>query len=211
MKHKSQKTTFSHLQVSKLQAIFDQDSTPGTNVKRYLAHDLGLEPKAVMVWFNNRATRGKRKNERLISRTVNSIKELKYEPLNLNNTMVQRNSYGNELDLQKSLSNTTTNTPKVGFKDLHKRFLNPANNINTSSDSTILTEPNLNNIVPYFVNDTTTFDYYNLKLKAINNLFGTIESELRPTLTRPYHVLKEQDFVNFSFIQKIFSNNNQGN
>ncbi|KAI9294122.1 hypothetical protein K502DRAFT_342662 [Neoconidiobolus thromboides FSU 785] len=189
MHHSHTKTVFTDLQLEKLQAVFDQDSTPGTSVKRYLAQDLGLKAKAVQVWFNNRACRGKKRGERLISRNVSCISQLKYSPVRLG----KNKKYEKEMLDTRSSSNTPNGITFKNENYYEGKFKaqNPDFNITLQKET-----------VPYEVNRMDTLEYHNLKQQALANIFGTYNDQ--PQLLRSFQATPDQDFHNFNFFKQLF-------
>ncbi|GMH22809.1 hypothetical protein Nepgr_024652 [Nepenthes gracilis] len=55
------KKKFSDGQIRSLESIFDSDSRPESGTKKEIADQLGLEPRQVAVWFQNRRARCKSK------------------------------------------------------------------------------------------------------------------------------------------------------
>ncbi|KAM7515914.1 hypothetical protein LguiA_005497 [Lonicera macranthoides] len=65
--HKSKKTSYHRhttQQIQHLEMFFKECPHPDENQRRQLSHDLGLEPKQIKFWFQNKRTQTKAQNER---------------------------------------------------------------------------------------------------------------------------------------------------
>lgn len=82
------KKRFSNEQVKSLEIIFQTDSRPESKTKQELAVELGLRPRQVAIWFQNRRARSRTKHvEREYSMLKTSYDTLasKFESLNKEN------------------------------------------------------------------------------------------------------------------------------
>lgn len=69
-KHSS-KRRFDDTQIRSLETIFETESRPELRVKQQLANKLGLQPRQVAIWFQNKRARSKSK---LIEREYSMLK-----------------------------------------------------------------------------------------------------------------------------------------
>jgi hypothetical protein len=69
-KHNS-KRRFDDSQIRSLETIFETESRPELRVKQHLANKLGLQPRQVAIWFQNKRARSKSKQ---IEREFNMLK-----------------------------------------------------------------------------------------------------------------------------------------
>ncbi|XVE58157.1 hypothetical protein DITRI_Ditri04bG0147800 [Diplodiscus trichospermus] len=66
------KRKFSDEQIKLLEFMFESDSRPESPIKQQLANELGLHPRQIAIWFQNRRARSKTKQ---IERDYNILKE----------------------------------------------------------------------------------------------------------------------------------------
>ena len=66
------KKRFSDEQIKSLEFMFESDSRPESLIKQQLANELGLQPRQIAIWFQNRRARSKTKQ---IERDYNILKE----------------------------------------------------------------------------------------------------------------------------------------
>lgn len=67
----SSKRRFDDTQIRSLETIFETESRPELRVKQQLANKLGLQPRQVAIWFQNKRARSKSK---LIEREYSMLK-----------------------------------------------------------------------------------------------------------------------------------------
>lgn len=66
------KRRFSDEQIKSLEFMFESDARPESLIKQQLANELGLEPRQIAIWFQNRRARSKTKQ---IERDYNILKQ----------------------------------------------------------------------------------------------------------------------------------------
>lgn len=66
------KRRFSDEQIRSLEVMFESDSRPESVIKQQLANELGLHPRQIAIWFQNRRARSKAKQ---IERDYNVLKD----------------------------------------------------------------------------------------------------------------------------------------
>ncbi|KAE8727333.1 Homeobox-leucine zipper protein ATHB-23 [Hibiscus syriacus] len=59
--HGKNKRRFNDEQIRSLEVMFESDSRPESVIKQQLANELGLQPRQIAIWFQNRRARSKAK------------------------------------------------------------------------------------------------------------------------------------------------------
>lgn len=80
------KRRLSYIQVKTMEKIFEVDNKLEPGKKVTLAHELGLQPRQVAIWFQNRRARWKTKQ---LERDYNHLKA-NYESLKLNYSKLEQ-------------------------------------------------------------------------------------------------------------------------
>ncbi|XWS61526.1 hypothetical protein CRYUN_Cryun07bG0132900 [Craigia yunnanensis] len=91
------KRRFSDEQINSLEFMFESDSRPESLIKHQLANELGLQPRQIAIWFQNRRARSKTKQ---IERDYNILKE-SYDALASSYESVKRENQSLRYQLQK--------------------------------------------------------------------------------------------------------------
>ncbi|XVE64600.1 hypothetical protein DITRI_Ditri07aG0113900 [Diplodiscus trichospermus] len=88
---------FSDEQIKSLEFMFESDSRPESLIKQQLANELGLHPRQIAIWFQNRRARSKAKQ---IERDYNILKE-SYDALASGYDSLKRENQSLHIRLQK--------------------------------------------------------------------------------------------------------------
>ncbi|XP_021291753.1 homeobox-leucine zipper protein ATHB-12-like [Herrania umbratica] len=91
------KRRFSDEQIRSLEFMFESDSRPESQIKQQLANELGLQPRQIAIWFQNRRARSKSKQ---IERNYNILKE-SYDALASSYESLKRENQSLRIQLQK--------------------------------------------------------------------------------------------------------------
>ena len=91
------KRRFSDEQIKSLEFMFESDSRPESQIKQQLANDLGLQPRQIAIWFQNRRARSKSKQ---IERDYIILKE-SYDALASSYESLKRENQSLRTELQK--------------------------------------------------------------------------------------------------------------
>ncbi|MBA0718806.1 hypothetical protein Golax_006534 [Gossypium laxum] len=91
------KRRFSDEQIRSLEVMFESDSRPESLIKQQLANELGLQPRQIAIWFQNRRARSKAKQ---IERDYNVLKE-SYDALSSSYESLKRENQSLRIQLQK--------------------------------------------------------------------------------------------------------------
>ncbi|KAJ4846345.1 hypothetical protein Tsubulata_005943 [Turnera subulata] len=94
---KANKKRFSDEQIKFLEYTFESESRPESRMKQQLATDLGLQPRQVAIWFQNRRARLKTKQ---IERDYSILKQ-SYDALASNFESLKRENQSLQSQLQK--------------------------------------------------------------------------------------------------------------
>ncbi|GMJ06299.1 ARABIDOPSIS THALIANA HOMEOBOX 7, homeobox 7 [Hibiscus trionum] len=95
--HSKNKRRFSDEQIRSLEVMFESDSRPESVIKQQLANELGLQPRQIAIWFQNRRARTKAKQ---IERDYNVLKE-SYDALSSTCESLKRENQSLRNQLQK--------------------------------------------------------------------------------------------------------------
>lgn len=111
------KRRLSYTQVKTMEKIFEVDNKLDPGKKVTLAHELGLQPRQVAIWFQNRRARWKTKQ---LERDYNHLKA-NYESLKLNYSKLEQSKDNlihelRELKAKLEKENTETNQPISGLQ-----------------------------------------------------------------------------------------------
>ncbi|XVF12868.1 hypothetical protein REPUB_Repub08aG0157200 [Reevesia pubescens] len=88
---------FSDEQIKSLEFMFESDSRPESLIKQQLANELGLQPRQIAIWFQNRRARSKTKQ---IERDYNVLKE-SYDALAYRYESLKTENQALRIQLQK--------------------------------------------------------------------------------------------------------------
>ncbi|OMP02850.1 hypothetical protein COLO4_10800 [Corchorus olitorius] len=91
------KRRFSDEQIKSLEFMFENDSRPESQIKQQLANELGLQPRQIAIWFQNRRARSKSKQ---IERDYNILKE-NYDALASSYESLKRENQSLRIQLEK--------------------------------------------------------------------------------------------------------------
>ncbi|XP_022737140.1 homeobox-leucine zipper protein ATHB-12-like [Durio zibethinus] len=91
------KRRFSDEQIKSLEFMFESDSRPESMIKHQLANELGLQPRQIAIWFQNRRARSKTKQ---IERDYNILKK-SYDALASSYESLKRENQSLSIQLQK--------------------------------------------------------------------------------------------------------------
>ncbi|KAJ4711801.1 Homeobox-leucine zipper protein like [Melia azedarach] len=91
------KKRFSDEQIKSLEFMFEAESRPESRMKQRLADELGLQPRQVAIWFQNKRARSKTKQ---IEHEYNNLKA-EFEKLASNYELLKRENQSLLLQLQK--------------------------------------------------------------------------------------------------------------
>lgn len=155
-------------QVQALEKIFEADNKLDPERKIKLAQELGLQPRQVAIWFQNRRARRKTKQ---LERDYHTLKA-NYEALQLNYTKVEQEKEGlveqlrglkeklGEVDIQISdsiekVANDSSNLAHEVYKN--KRMVNFREGLSDSDSSGILNEDS-NNLILQKLSSCPTFN-----------------------------------------------------
>ncbi|KAK8489092.1 hypothetical protein V6N13_046840 [Hibiscus sabdariffa] len=95
--HRKNKRRFSDEQIRSLEVMFESDSRPESVIKQQLANELGLQPRQIAIWFQNRRARTKAKQ---VERDYNVLKE-SYEALASSYESLKLENQSLRIQLQK--------------------------------------------------------------------------------------------------------------
>ncbi|XVF10311.1 hypothetical protein REPUB_Repub07fG0171800 [Reevesia pubescens] len=91
------KRRFSDEQIKSLEFMFESDSRPESVIKQQLANELGLHPRQIAIWFQNRRARSKSKQ---IERDYNVLKT-SYDSLASSYESLKKENQSLRVQLQK--------------------------------------------------------------------------------------------------------------
>ncbi|XVF53166.1 hypothetical protein PTKIN_Ptkin05aG0078400 [Pterospermum kingtungense] len=91
------KKRFSDEQIKSLEFMFESDSRPESLIKQQLANELGLQPRQIAIWFQNRRARSKTKQ---VERDYNILKE-SYDALASSYESMKRENQSLRIQVQK--------------------------------------------------------------------------------------------------------------
>ncbi|KAJ8555592.1 hypothetical protein K7X08_013088 [Anisodus acutangulus] len=187
-------------QVQALEKIFEVDNKLDADRKVKIAQELGLQPRQIAIWFQNRRARWKTKQ---LERDYNSLKA-NYEALQHNYTKVEEEKAGLITELKGLKEKLGEETLSPAFQRPEEILeLNPRNNLNSdfvdskdgSSDSDssgVMNEENYNNLnyqplMPKVSSYNASLDHLSLSSSTYTQLLDPRASSTSSMTMRAYN------------------------
>ncbi|KAK4365173.1 hypothetical protein RND71_016531 [Anisodus tanguticus] len=187
-------------QVQALEKIFEVDNKLDADRKVKIAQELGLQPRQIAIWFQNRRARWKTKQ---LERDYNILKA-NYEALQHNYTKVEEEKAGLITELKGLKEKLGEETLSPAFQRPEEILeLNPRNNLNSdfvdskdgSSDSDssgVMNEENYNNLnyqplMPKVSSYNASLDHLSLSSSTYTQLLDPRASSTSSMTMRAYN------------------------